>query len=103
MHEKIRLEELMVSTLKRGDSHFLRTVTLESPLLVSLPTEEETLAVLSRSDDCAGWGLGLVGTEDTGSRLPTILTNNRGRDLVIAFILGATELQVDLVLEELCD
>jgi hypothetical protein len=69
VHEKIRLEEMMVSTLKRGDSHSLRTVTLESPLLVSLPTEEETLAVLSRSDDCARWGLGLVGTEDTTSRL----------------------------------
>ena len=57
----------MVNTLTPGDSHSLRAVSLECPLLVSLPTEEETLAVLSRSDDCARWGLGLEGTEDTTS------------------------------------
>jgi hypothetical protein len=34
-------------------------VSLECPLLVSLPTEEETLAVLSKSDDCERWVLGL--------------------------------------------
>ena len=43
-------------------SHSLRTVSLECPLLISLPTEEEIQAVLSRSDDCARWGLGQVGT-----------------------------------------
>ena len=69
VHERIRLEEMMVSTLTPGDSHTLRTVSLECPLMVSLPTEEqeESLALLSRSDDCARWGLGLVGTEDTTS------------------------------------
>ena len=35
-------------------------VSLECPLLASLPTEEETLAVFSRSDDCARWALGLL-------------------------------------------
>ena len=57
----------MVSTLAPGDIHSLRTVSLECPLLVSLTTEEETLAVLSRSVDCVRWGLGLVGAEDTTS------------------------------------
>ena len=52
VHERIRLEEMMVSTLTPGDSHSLRTVALECPLLVSLPTEKEALAVLSRH--CCG-------------------------------------------------
>ena len=58
VHERIRLEEMMVSTLTPGDSHSLRTVALECPLLVSLPTEEEALAVLSRAADCEGGDLG---------------------------------------------
>ena len=41
--KRIRLEEMMVSTLTPGDSHW--TVSLECPLLVSLPTQEETSCV----------------------------------------------------------
>ena len=55
VHERIRLEEMMASTLTPGVTHSLRTVALECSLLGSLPTEEETLAVLSRSGGDWGW------------------------------------------------
>ena len=67
VHERIRLEELVASSLAHGQSHCLKTVGLDSPLLVSLPSEDEVLAVLSRPEDCARWGLGLVRTEDDTS------------------------------------
>ena len=71
VHERIRLEEMLASSLTPGHSPSLRTETLESPLLVSLPSQSETEAVLSRPGDCVRWGLGLVGTEDTSTILIT--------------------------------
>ena len=65
--ERIRLEGLVASSLALGQSRCLRTVGLDSPLLVNLLSEDEVLTVLSRPEDCAKWGLGLVRTEDNTS------------------------------------
>ena len=72
---------------------FLLANRLDAGHLLLLP-EQSVLAVHLIST-------GKVRSHCLSGRLPTILTNDRGRDLAIAFILSATE--VDLVMEELCD
>ena len=74
---------------------FLLANRLDAGHLLLLP-EQSVLAVHLIST-------GKVRSHCLSGRLPTILTNNRGRDLAIAFILSATDLEVDLVMEELCD
>ena len=67
VHERIRLEEMVTSSLSPENCNHLKSEVLEDFLLVSLPSEEEVLAVCSRPDYSARWGLGLVRTEDTNS------------------------------------
>ena len=54
VHKRIRLEEMMVSTLTPGDSH--SGLYLWSVLFWSVFLPRRRLAVFSRSDDCAVQG-----------------------------------------------
>ena len=73
---------------------------LDAEHLLFLPEQSALVVHLISTGNVRVCGLVL---HQLSGRLPTILTNNRGRDLVRAFIWSATDLQVELVMEELCD
>eukprot|EP00092_Neocalanus_flemingeri_P039913 GFUD01043473.1.p1 GENE.GFUD01043473.1~~GFUD01043473.1.p1 ORF type:complete len:481 (-),score=199.71 GFUD01043473.1:95-1468(-) len=78
---------------------FLLAAQLDAEHLLLSPDQSALVVQLVTTGNVKVCGLLL---HNMSGRLATIIHSPHGRDLVIAFIWSATDLQVELVLEELC-